>query len=69
MQKTLYYLSQTEHRLLSQLKVMRDVQASMKKKLDTNSVRGANSRAARTKIKNDAASINLSTQHIKKLII
>ena len=38
-----FYLSQTEHRPLSQLRVMRDVQASMKKTLETNSVRCAKS--------------------------
>ena len=38
-----FYLSQAEHRPLSQLRVMRDVQASLKKRLETNSVRCAKS--------------------------
>ena len=37
------YLSQTEHRPMSQLKFMRDFEASMKKTLETNRVRCAKS--------------------------
>ena len=42
-----FYLSQTENRPLSQLRVMRDVQASVKKTLETNIVRCAKSHSSK----------------------
>ena len=43
MNEASFYLSQTEQGPLSHFRAMRDVQASMKKTLETNSVRGAKS--------------------------